>query len=192
MSELHIPGKLKSIVSFSSVPMWSGHYRDAARYMESSDTIVLDPNLADVSIVSEELWHRKQRQIINRLGLPYYTKEDDKFFVTNSAQELGIAPRTRGIAVRLNLEPQIHHQRYFYLLGRLWNYNLRKYREESLGYFQALKGEKLFDGLAFVIEECFKTGFNLQDEYWERLAYSGDQERNNLFWEKVNKARKSW
>lgn len=190
MSEIkRIPGKFKSIIVWSPVPLWnSDGIRDAARFDTKTGITTLDPE-ANVAVLAEELWHIKQQEIKRRLGLPVYERRMG--WIAYYADEFGIAPRSRDVAVKLNLDLLDHNLRYLDLLNKFIRSFYRSYTEESLDYFERLRGQKLFDGLAFVIQELYKPGYCAPNNLFWRYS-SEDPHQLDLFWERVNKARKGW
>ncbi len=156
----------------------------AGEYDPIEDIIHLNPELMEVSMIAEEFYHRKQDIFLRKKGI---TEEERNSQLYLTALEVGIIPRIRDIG-RKKDNPEADYEFFRYVLEahKFSRQYLSLSEEERKRFKEVVSGEKLFDGLAWVLEKLESSDYD--PSCWERMAV--DDSDGSKYWDEINESRR--
>lgn len=158
----------------------------AGRYDRVEDVVRLNPELMDIPTLAEEFYHRKQDKILEKKGVTEQER-DSQFFITTS--EVGIIPTIRDIAKKRN-DPTANNEFFRYAIeaSKFSQHYLSLSDKERRRFKDIVFGERLFDGLSWVLEKIESLDYD--PGCWDELAFTDSN--GSKYWDEINKSRKKW
>lgn len=173
----------KGLIKYDIKSEKDGSVEMAGQYDPVEDIVRLNPDLLDVPTIAEEFYHRKQLRILKSKGIPFDLRESQLYLTAN---EVGIIPRIRSIGKKHGTsEADYEFFRYLIEAKKFLREMKKAAVDERNQFLKAVEGEKLYDGLGWVLKHQ-----DLSFDELERIAVKDSSGKN--YWKEIEKEGKEW